>query len=416
MIKKLHNYILNTNNDLANYQLALEYDSQNQTSAAVSFYLRAAERTTDDTLAYECLVRMSTCFDKQQNRNYTVKGLLQHAINLLPKRPEAYFLLSKLHETHKEYTECYSVSCIALAICDFELPPLQTSVGYLGKYGIIFEKAVSAWWWGKNMESRQLFQDLVNVYWNEMDQTHRDAVEGNITRLGSGPESQAFVMYESTQYENLKFKFELSDTIKTNHSQVYQDLFILSMLNGKKNGTFLEIGGARPYHGNNTALLEEQFGWTGVSIEFNQEFANEYTAARKNTVMLCDDALKINYETLLTKYFNSTNVDYLQLDIEPARHTFEALLAIPFSKYKFAVITYEHDYYVDVTKSYRDKSRNYLRSIGYELIANDISPDGTSNFEDWWVHPELIDPVIKEKMKNITSGTQSAKSYMFNQV
>lgn len=414
MIDQLYNYIKNTNNDLVNYRLAIEYDSQNQTSAAVSFYLKAAELTSDETLAYECLIKMSHCFDRQQNRNYTVKGLLQQAINLLPTRPEAYFLLSKLHETHKEYAECYTMTCIALTVCDFDMAPLRSSVGYPGRYGIIFEKAVSAWWWGRNMEARKLFQMLVNDHWDEMDQIHRDAVESNITRLGSGPESQAFTMYNKSQYSNLKFKFNHADTIDNNHSQVYQDMFILSMLNGKRNGTFLEVGGAKPYHGNNTALLEEQFGWKGVSIEFNQDFATEYRSARPNTVMLCDDALKINYENLLKKHFEGTTIDYLQLDIEPARHTFEALLAIPFSKYKFAVITYEHDYYVDVTKSYREKSRNYLKHLGYELIVNDVSPDGTSNFEDWWVHPDLIDPEIKEKMKSITDFTKSANSYMFN--
>lgn len=414
MIEQLYNYIKNPNNGLDNYHLALEYDLQNQTSAAISFYLKAAELTSDDTLAYECFIKMADCFDRQKNRNQTVKGLLQQAISLLPTRPEAYFLLSRYHETYKEYSECYTLTCIALTICDFNLPPLKSAVSYPGKYGIIFEKAVSSWWWGRNMEARRLFQTLVNVHWNEMDQTHRNSVEDNITRLGSGPESQAFTMYDKSQYSNLKFKFNLSDTISNNYSQVYQDLFILSMLNGKQNGKFLEIGGARPYHGNNTALLEEQFGWKGVSIEFNQDFANEYAAARKNTVMLCEDALKINYEELLKKHFEGTNIDYLQLDIEPARHTFEALLNIPFNKYKFAVITYEHDYYVDVTKSYREKSRNYLKNLGYELIVNDISPDGISNFEDWWVHPDLIDPEIMKKMRSVTEYITSAKSYMLN--
>jgi hypothetical protein len=63
---------------------------------------------------------------------------------------------------------------------------------------------------------------------------------------------------------------------------------------------------------------------------------------------------------------------------------------MPFNKYQFAVITYEHDYYIDISKSYRNKSREYLNSLGYKLIVPNISPDENSPFEDWWIHPDLI--------------------------
>jgi hypothetical protein len=91
------------------------------------------------------------------------------------------------------------------------------------------------------------------------------------------------------------------------------------------------------------------------------------------------------------------------------------LLNIPFDDYKFAVITYEHDYYVDVTKSYRKKSRRYLQMMGYEMIVNDVSPDGQSNFEDWWVHPDLVSRETIEKMKSIKDHTQKAKDYIFGE-
>ena len=112
--------------------------------------------------------------------------------------------------------------------------------------------------------------------------------------------------------------------------------------------------------------------------------------------------------------FDTEVIDYLQLDIEPAKNTFEVLLSIPFEKYKFAVITYEHDYYVDISKSFRDKSRRYLRAMGYELLVSDLSPDGVSNFEDWWVHPDLIDGQIKNVMKDTSSEIKNVKNYMFN--
>jgi len=76
------------------------------------------------------------------------------------------------------------------------------------------------------------------------------------------------------------------------------------------------------------------------------------------------------------------------------------------------VNTYEHDYCVDITKSYRDKSRKYLQSYGYELIVDNISCNETSPFEDWWVHPDLIDKDLIEKMRHLSSSTKQAKKYM----
>jgi hypothetical protein len=109
----------------------------------------------------------------------------------------------------------------------------------------------------------------------------------------------------------------------------------------------------------------------------------------------------VNYEKLLTKYFpGQNNIDYLQLDIEPPKNTYEALLSIPFDKYKFAVITYEHDDYIDISRSYKQKSREYLQSLGYILVVNDVSPDQNSSFEDWWAHPDLVDIDIIKGLKS----------------
>ena len=91
----LHNFIQTPDDPEINFSLGLYYDNIGQTAAALSFYLRTAERSSDDLLKYECLIRGSMCFDKQGTRKFTVKGLLQHAVALQPKRPEGYYLLSK---------------------------------------------------------------------------------------------------------------------------------------------------------------------------------------------------------------------------------------------------------------------------------------------------------------------------------
>jgi hypothetical protein len=44
-----------------------------------------------------------------------------------------------------------------------------------------------------------------------------------------------------------------------------------------------------------------------------------------------------------------------------------------------------------MTRSYRQKSRNYLQSLGYKLLIGNVSMDDSTPFEDWWIHPDLID-------------------------
>ena len=83
-----------------------------------------------------------------------------------------------------------------------------------------------------------------------------------------------------------------------------------------------------------------------------------------------------------------------------------------FHFFTFGVITFEHDYYADVTKSYRALSRNYLLSKGYVLVASNIAPDETSAYEDWWVHPKHVDSEIIKIMLNADDSTKNAEKYM----
>jgi len=404
-------YALNTEDANRNYNLAIFYESIGQTAAAISFFLRAAERTDDTNLAYECLLKIGLCFEKQTGRNNSVRGAYKHAICLMPKRPEAYFLLARYYERTQDHVDAYTHAEMGLVVADFNQKPLRSSVEYPGKYGLVFEKAVSAWWWGKPKECRRLLQELKNEYGSVMDSQHWQATQHNLMRLGSGPESQAFRPYTPSDYPRLRYKFPGAETIRKNYSQVYQDMFVLSMLDGKQIGTYLEIGSAGPHLGNNTALLEEQFGWLGIGIEYDAKFINEYRTKRKNPV-LQQDALTTDYGVLLKELAVDGVVDYLQLDCEPAKTTYDIMLRIPFDQYKFAVITYEHDHYVDMTGIYRQASRDFLKSQGYVLVANDISPDGISNFEDWWVHPDLVSKDILAIMKQVDTNTKHVVEYM----
>jgi len=403
-------YSLDTENPEHNFALGVWYENQGHTAPALSYFLRCAERAEDNLLAYEGLIRASYCYDKQGTRDGSAKSLLQQALCLMPNRPEAYFLLSRFSEKRQWWQDTYIYADTALRICDFCLEPLRTDVEYPGKYGLLFEKAISGYWWGKDKECRKLFQEIKNNY--NLAPEYYKLVEENLMRLASGHVPEEEIKYNKNRYDELKYKFEGCENIKKNHSQAFQDMFILAALNGKKNGLYLEIGAQEPFYQNNTALLETNYDWNGISIEIREDLCRMFAEQRKNTI-LCKDATTINYENLLDEFNQGTVFDFLQVDCEPSKTTFEILLSIPFNKYKFAIITYEHDHYVDMTNSYREKSRKYLEMMGYELLVSNVSPNENSPFEDWWVHPDLIPEEVKNKMRSIQEVTDIRK-YMFN--
>jgi len=407
---QLINFVKNTENDVANFEIASWYDKQGHTSPACSFYLRCAELTQNQLLAYECLLNLYNCYKSLSNRDYTCESILKSALNLCPKKPEAYFLLSQLYEQKGNWMDSYLYASLGISLSDCIPSELKNNFGYESRYMLLFQKAVSSWWVGKPKEARTLFRKLKDEYGHELNPYYFKLIENNLINLGSGSDWESSTKYHKKEHE-LRFRFKGCDEIESNFSQVCQDLFVLAALDGKKNGTYLEIGAAHSFKNSNTALLEK-FGWNGVGVEYKPELAETHKLERRNKV-LCTNALEINYEKLLKDNFNEDVIDYLQIDIEPSNNTFEALLLIPFDKYKFRVITYEHDHYVDMTRKYRDKSRRYLRSMGYTLVFNDVAPTEGCSFEDWWVHKDLIDgSIFNELMSASKLDTNLVKEFM----
>jgi FkbM family methyltransferase len=172
-----------TENAEKNYKLAQWYESQNHTAPAHTYYLRAAERSEDKLLSYKSLIRASFCYKKQGSRDGTEKVLLENALMVLPNRPEAYYFLSLLYERREDWQGCYINSNLGLGCYDGEIEELDIPE-YLGKYGLIFQKAISSWWWGRGNESRKLFQLLSDEYYDLMDTEHQNSTDDNMNRLG----------------------------------------------------------------------------------------------------------------------------------------------------------------------------------------------------------------------------------------
>ena len=174
----LHDYALDPENPEHNFQLGLWYEKEGHNSAALSYFLRCAERSEDDTLTYEALIHGSNCYDRQGTRDLTAKGILQQALMVLPNRPEAYFLLSRFSERREYWQDCYIYANNGLEHADFDLEPLREDVEYPGKYGLLYEKSVAAWWWGKGKETRQLLQEIKENY--ELTPEYSESVRKNM--------------------------------------------------------------------------------------------------------------------------------------------------------------------------------------------------------------------------------------------
>lgn len=402
--KNIEDFIDNPYDANSSFQLAEHYFSNGHYASAMSFYLRTAEFSKDADRTYEAVLMVAKSLSSLTRRPVTELGLWLNAIINQPGRPEAYLFLSEYYERQKNYHQMYTYAVLGLRNQVYA-KPVTSNLGYEGGYQLGFQRAVAAWWIGKASESREIFFKLADAS-ETLSEKYKDLVQTNITSLGSG--SNPFLPYTQEKHSSLVFKFKGSEKIERNYSQTYQDMFVLTMLDGKTNGRYLEIGSADPFYGSNSALLEH-LGWKGDSLEILEDEVKKFKAARKNPVHLVD-ATKYNYSVLRGHY------DYLQVDCEPPATTFEILKMIPFEQCTFGVITYEHDYYADVTRSYRKKSREYLLSKGYMLIVTNIAPDDTSAYEDWWVHPKHVDAKIIKAMLNADDTTKNAEKYMLGKL
>ena len=403
MIQLIEEYVLDPNNAEKNFEIARAYDHLGQFASAVSFYIRTAERTEDTLLKYECLILAALCFEKQGTRKFTVKGLLQHAVAIQPKRPEGYYLLSLFYENENndgKWFNSYLMASIGMECSDFEdLVPLRNKV-YPGKHAIYFQKGHSAWWCGLREESQAIFLDLYATHLE--NDNIRAAVFNNLKIMGAFA-SKRLELYDKSKYNRLKIPFPGAENITQNYSEAYQDMFVLSVLKGKKNGTYVEIGSGDPSYGNNTYLLEKDFNWNGISLDISEEFVKAHNEKRNHTCIL-KDATVANYEALFAAAGFDEVIDYLQIDCDPPSISFKALLAIPFEKYKFRTITFEHDHYADPQGGFREKSRNYLQAQGYTLFVANISPDDNRPYEDWYIKSDLLDDDMLEVLSFFISN------------
>lgn len=369
------------------FDLAREYDRLEQGAAAVSFYIRAADIEKENKLLqYKCMILAGKCYDRQGNRDHTTRSMWQLAAATIPNRPEAHFFLAKLAEKTLDWRYCLIHSKIAL---ELHKDDDDIDVGYPGKKELEYMIALSEWSISGTEKGRIEFFNL--LYRRNYDHNFKEYI-GDILNSKIGyPDAVQYNKEED--YGRLKFKFDGDNEIEKNYSKHFQDMFVLSVLNGKRNGTYLEIGSGDPFIHNNTALLES-FGWKGLSVEWSAHLAYDFSKRRKNPVVNLD-ATTINFDELLIAHCFEQTIDFLQIDCDEA--SLSILKNIPFDLYKFRIITFEHDGY-RLGDDIKLESRKILMANGYKLLVSNVCFRPGSEYEDWWIHPNYVNNIHKDFM------------------
>lgn len=211
-------------------------------------------------------------------------------------------------------------------------------------------------------------------------------------------------VYHSTVV--LKNSFKNYQLLKENYSQSWQDIFVLTVLDGKLNGNFVELGASEPQYMNNTYLLESVFGWQGISIDFRPELKSMWSTLRPQGNLVLTDVWYTDFDTLFESL--PKQIDYLQVDLDETS-SLPCFKRLP-TTHRFSVITFETDVFAG-HKQLQEESRDYLQSLGYLLLIDNIAVKNYSTntwepFEDWYVDPTVVDHNIIDRLYCVDNKTK----------
>jgi FkbM family methyltransferase len=204
------------------------------------------------------------------------------------------------------------------------------------------------------------------------------------------------------------------------HSQIGQDRWVDSVLNGKQAGYFVELGACDGLYLSNTLFFERQRGWKGLCIEPNdmyfEKLKNNRNCSISNSLIFSESGKIVDFEmsdavsgiinentgpftgkknivqkttetlgALLEKFNFPTTIDYLSLDVEGQE--LEILQTFPFDKFKFRCITVEHNE-PHVGPAMRMKIRELLEKNGYIFVKgnDDVNNWGHGPIDDFYVN------------------------------
>lgn len=194
-------------------------------------------------------------------------------------------------------------------------------------------------------------------------------------------------------------------------SQLGQDILIDKYLKQKINGYFLDIGASYAIQFSNSCFFERERKWKGVAVEHDIKYQDEWLIERPNSVFICGDATKCDYQRILDENNAPKIIDYLSIDVDPPTTlSLECLYEVFKTDYQFNTITFETDYGGDVECNFtrpstRDDSREFLKQRDYILIT-EIYDRGKTHYhvDDFWVHKSIYDENFKIQERVVIYG------------
>ena len=96
------------------------------------------------------------------------------------------------------------------------------------------------------------------------------------------------LLISSSDNELIDFYTFIFNNRNISSSQLFQDLFVLFLLENKRGGKYLEFGAANGIELSNSLLLEKEFDWNGVLAEPSPEWQNQLRANRPKSKLLSE--------------------------------------------------------------------------------------------------------------------------------
>lgn len=204
------------------------------------------------------------------------------------------------------------------------------------------------------------------------------------------------------------------------HAQLFQDLFVVFILSGKRSGFFVDFGATDGIALNNTAILEKELGWRGILAEparcWHEALARNRAAAIDHRLVWSTSGAQLNFKetsvaelstltSLVDADFNAgdrahgtvypvetislndllaahdapRSIDYLSIDTEGSE--MDILSAFAFDRYDVDVVTVEHNF----VEAKRQAIHGLLTSHGFIRVFNIFS-----SFDDWYVKRKFL--------------------------
>ena len=202
------------------------------------------------------------------------------------------------------------------------------------------------------------------------------------------------------------------------NAQTCQDIFVDKVLN-KTNGFFVDIGagtGGLPAHTpgfySNTYFFETFKNWKGIAIDYDINWYDSVKNQRR-CILSCANLLETNINELLDLLDCPVEIDYLSIDVDDAQ--LKVFNDFDFEKYKFKVLTLEHNLFQSLPECTQNRSvehkqnivkehahyRDVLSNHNYKLLWSNVCLDGYGPVEDWWVDQSTYDKYSDYYTENI---------------